>query len=120
MTAATNLLPCGECTKCCHGEAVFLYPEDGDNPGLYRTRKVWHALENRPAYALEQRNGACVYLGAQGCTIYDKRPSLCRSYDCRIFVKSFTRAQEKQMVESGKCDPEMFKKGREMLKRFPL
>jgi hypothetical protein len=32
----------------------------------------------------------------------------------------FTRAQEKQMVDSGKGDPAMFKKGREMQKRYPI
>src|SRR5207247_1440115 len=81
-----------ECTMCCRGEAIFLYPEDGDNPGLYKTRQIWHPLENRPAHMLEQRNGACIYLGEHGCTIYDKRPSTCRTYDCRRLVVKFTRA----------------------------
>jgi uncharacterized protein len=120
MKTETNLLPCGECTMCCRKEAIFLYPEDGDNPGLYKTRQVWHPLENRPVHVLEQRNGACVYLGDKGCTIYDKRPSTCRTYDCRRFVMKFTRAQEKKVIEEGKADPAMFKKGREMLKRYPV
>jgi len=29
-------------------------------------------------------DGACIYLGDTGCTIYEKRPQACRAFDCRV------------------------------------
>jgi Fe-S-cluster containining protein len=34
-------------------------------------------------YLLARSHDGCTYLGEAGCTIYDKRPATCRSYDCR-------------------------------------
>ena len=31
-------------------------------------------------------NGACVHLGEWGCTVYEQRPAVCRSFDCRAFA----------------------------------
>ena len=73
MKAETNLLPCGTCTMCCRGEAIFLYPEDGDNPGLYRTRQIWHPVENRPAHILEKRNGAWQVVFSQATRVPEKK-----------------------------------------------
>jgi Fe-S-cluster containining protein len=38
-------------------------------------------------------DGSCVYLGDQGCSIYERRPQMCRAFDCRLMVKG--------MLESG-------------------
>ena len=41
------------------------------------------ATGNRLYLLATEANGQCVYLGASGCTIYERRPLLCRSFDCR-------------------------------------
>jgi len=36
---------------------------------------------------LQRRSdGACVHLGERGCTVYEQRPAVCRTFDCRIFA----------------------------------
>jgi hypothetical protein len=75
-------VPCGDCSACCYlrghprgqearSETLAL-PADGAE---YRRRMV---LQRRA-------DGGCVHLGEQGCTIYEHRPSACRSFDCRAF-----------------------------------
>ena len=73
-------VPCGSCRACCQAEAVDLIPEEGDDvaglggvPGL-RGRMV---LPRKP-------NGECAHLTAEGCGAYERRPVLCRIYDCRL------------------------------------
>jgi len=62
-----------------------LHPEKGDDPAKYDA--VWQELDQR--FALRQRDdGACIYLGKHGCTIYDRAPYICRIWDCREYVKS--------------------------------
>lgn len=41
------------------------------------------AWELEAPYLLARKHDGCSYLGEAGCTIYDKRPATCRSYDCR-------------------------------------
>lgn len=78
-----NILPCNGCVACCQGDAIFMHPEDGDDWTQYKTedylgRKI---LAHKP-------NRDCIYLSRQtGCTIYDKRPSVCRGLDCRVLLK---------------------------------
>ena len=37
-------------------------------------------------YLATRDNGDCVYLCSGGCSIYETRPNICRSYDCRDYV----------------------------------
>lgn len=77
-----NLVPCGSCTACCRGEAIFLYPEHGDDPAEYETKM----FRGRVILA-HQLNGDCVYLDRlKGCTIHDRRPHICRKLDCRTLL----------------------------------
>lgn len=82
-TIKTNLVPCGDCTACCETDLVFLHPECGDKIEEYKTVK----LDNR--YALKSKsNGECFYLAkGKGCLIYDRRPTVCRELDCKIFLE---------------------------------
>jgi Fe-S-cluster containining protein len=55
----------------------------GDDPSLYET-----VMDGDKIRFKKHENGgeSCCYLGPQGCTIYDKRPWLCRTFDCRVYV----------------------------------
>ena len=78
-----RLVPCGTCTECCHGDAIFMHPECGDVPANYETDSYEGRLilKHKP-------NGDCIYLDrSAGCTIHSRRPVICREMDCRILVR---------------------------------
>lgn len=54
-----------------------------DDPDTYATR--WDS-RGRPWTALGE-DGTCVYrVDGVGCSIHDRRPSMCRRFDCREWV----------------------------------
>ena len=70
-------LNCNGCRKCCLGDTVKLSPQD--DPRRYRTRLV-----NGRHELAKGKDGNCIYLGKQGCTIQPRKPLPCRVYDCRV------------------------------------
>jgi Fe-S-cluster containining protein len=76
---------CGDCQACCKKMLILL--EDGDDLsrddwdwtvfGLCRVRKLKH-----------KKNGDCIHLAKNGCAVYDRRPRVCRAFDCEDFVKN--------------------------------
>ena len=63
----------------------------GDSCGCEaRQAALPHLLTERDAdgeLVLRQRaDGACIHLGERGCTVYEQRPAVCRSFDCRAFA----------------------------------
>lgn len=86
----TVTVPCNGCTLCCHNDAVRLYPDEVDR---YDTEPHW--LNPSLRMLAHQANGDCIYLGADGCTIHDRRPRLCRTMDCRTFARMpYTRVRK--------------------------
>jgi hypothetical protein len=63
-----------------------------------------------------EANGQCVYLGAAGCTIYDRRPVLCRSFDCREHYLILPRQDRDNLVRLGLSSRAVFNAGRARLK----
>jgi Fe-S-cluster containining protein len=80
-------VPCGSCSACCYGHQVPIKPEQGDNIMDYIGGIVRAKDPNNPwTWILARKeSGACHYLEEQTgkCTIYDKRPVVCRTFDCR-------------------------------------
>jgi Fe-S-cluster containining protein len=76
-------VPCGGCSACCYYDGI---PVDKKRD----RRRLPHLLTERNAeggLVLQRRaDGACAHLGARGCTVYEHRPSACRSFDCRAFA----------------------------------
>lgn len=74
---------CGACTACCYYPGIVV-------DGKRDQRRLPHLLTERShdgELVLRQRSdGACVHLGEQGCTVYEHRPAVCRTFDCRIFA----------------------------------
>jgi hypothetical protein len=67
-------VPCEGCTACCRN-VIMLLPEEGDNVASYDSEPVPNRHGGVAGYILRQReDGACVYLGDRGCTIYERRP----------------------------------------------
>lgn len=112
---------CAGCTACCrNNQAVALMPDD--DPNLYGEENL--ALEMvGPETRLtlkRQPNGDCVFLRNSKCTIYDKRPKVCRAFDCRRIFHSFTKEQRREAVKANVFPQEVFDAGRKRLSTMQL
>ncbi|MEZ4362892.1 MAG: YkgJ family cysteine cluster protein [Kofleriaceae bacterium] len=67
--------------RCCRAFDIELSREDLDD-GLR-----WDV---ESPYLLARAEHGCTYLSAQGCTVYERRPATCRSYDCRSDPRVWT------------------------------
>lgn len=76
-------VPCAGCTACCHYPGIVVDKKrDGQRLAQLRTERSPDG-----ELVLQQRSdGACVHLGEQGCTVYERRPGVCRAFDCRVFA----------------------------------
>lgn len=73
---ATVAVDCNGCTACCRGMKVPL--SSWENPADYR-----HEHDPDGRVTLETTSdGQCVYLGPDGCSIYERRPFACRTFSC--------------------------------------
>lgn len=79
------MIPCNGCTQCCKGPLRSLPLVMDPNPGRFETYKVGEMI-----YLANKPNGDCLYLGDEGCTIYEDRPVECRVYDCRRYSHDIT------------------------------
>jgi hypothetical protein len=69
--------------------------------------------EGNPVFVLAATpEGACVYLGPAGCTIYDRRPLLCRTFDCRTHYLILPRQDRDNLVRLGLSSRAVFNAGR--------
>lgn len=117
MGAASSSVPCGSCTLCCRGQPVFLRPGE-DARGLVVVVDIIPGTNGRRALRLPLTpEGDCAYLGAEGCTVYDQRPWVCRSFDCREHY--FKPAAERRRLEAefGRHDMQIVRRGRELAER---
>ena len=95
----------------------MLHPEQGDDVESYRYRVLAHRVGGDPVFALAtDESGRCVYLGVNGCTIYDRRPFLCRSFDCRKHYLILPRQDRDNLVRIGLSSRAVFNAGRSRLK----
>lgn len=113
---------CGSCTACCRSQDISLIP-GRDDPSLYDTETRINQATGQPDTMLKrQPNGDCIYLDREaGCTIWDKRPMLCRNFDCRVNYmrhrSNYTRNEWRRAMASGEFDAEIMEAGRKRLKR---
>ncbi len=110
-------VPCGSCTECCKsGQGLYLHPGQGDDVASYQVQ-VGADDAGNPVYLLATTaEGACVYLGPSGCTIYERRPLLCRSFDCRKHYLILPRQDRDNLVRLGMSSRAVFNAGRARLK----
>jgi Fe-S-cluster containining protein len=74
-------LVCDSCTACCRGPNRCLVLDPRDDPGQYETYE-----EHGTVFLARKDNHDCVYLTDKGCSIYDRRPIICRKFDCRDYI----------------------------------
>jgi Fe-S-cluster containining protein len=109
---------CNACTECCKSkQALLLHPGLGDDLESYQFRTAAHPDTGDPVFLLAvKENGECVYLGSSGCTIYDRRPLLCRSFDCRKHYLILPRQDRDNLVRVGVSSRAIFDAGRSRAK----
>lgn len=115
-------VPCNGCQACCHGERIILHPEHGDDVASYETEVISHPFTRVEVHVIRPRDdgtSACRYLGETGCTIYDRRPVICRGFDCRRLYLKFDRNTRRRMIANSMADAAIFKAGRERLSSLP-
>lgn len=102
-------VPCRGCTACCHTDVV-LWPAEGDVLETYEHRMIPLPATGEMVPALQRRpDGSCVYLGKRGCGIHERRPSACRTFDCRLMcwvvdLQIRGRGRRRAMVASGELN----------------
>lgn len=110
-------VPCGSCTACCStNQNLPLDPAQGDDVESYCVQVTVDQAGNRAFSLAKTPGGVCVYLGTSGCTIYDRRPSLCRSFDCRKHYLILPRQDRDNLVRLGLSSRAVFNAGRARLK----
>ena len=109
---------CDGCTECCRsGQGLVLHPELGDDVGSYEHRVAGQGADGKPVFLLAaNESGRCVYLGRSGCTIYERRPYLCRSFDCRKYYLMLPRQDRDNLVRLGLSSRAVFNAGRARVK----
>jgi len=109
-------VPCNGCTLCCRrGQRIALFENRGDILMSYR-----YHMADIPGFGLlpvldQQPDGSCIYLTAAGCSIHERSPVICRTFDCRRWYLSMTRAERRRMVRASQESQEVFDAGRSRL-----
>jgi len=109
---------CDGCTECCRsGQGLVLHPEEGDDVESYAHRVAGHRADGSAVFVLatDERDW-CVYLGESGCTIYERRPLICRSFDCRKYYLMLPRGDRDNLVRLKLSSRAVFNAGRARLK----
>ena len=109
-------VPCGSCHRCCTNDQIILHPECGDVVASYEHEATTSPLTGEAAYQIKRKpNGECIYLGAEGCTIHDRAPAICKEFDCRRMFLKFSRTERRRLVKTGLFSQDVFDAGRARL-----
>ena len=95
--------PCYGCTLCCSNDAIRVMEELGDDPNAYATEPS--ILQDGARQLAHLPNGDCVYLiPGVGCSIWERRPLLCREFDCRGLAlrPRLSKFASKEVLEKGR------------------
>ena len=74
------MIACGKCQECCKGPQQRQIT--ADEAKLYKRYRVFNN-EGMKYMLARKENEDCYYLNADGCSIYETRPDVCRAFDCR-------------------------------------
>lgn len=81
-------VPCGSCTACCtSSQFIHIHPDETDTLSHIPTDLLFPAPRLPRGHVLlgYDERGHCPMLIDDRCSIYEHRPTTCRTYDCRIF-----------------------------------
>ena len=74
---------CHRCRNCCHDKLIQVNPYEiarlARHRGISTTAFIRDCLEHA-VYLRRQADGACIFLGPDGCMVHADRPLVCRLY----------------------------------------
>jgi hypothetical protein len=114
MLLADAVVPCGSCHACCHSP-VEVRPDWGDDPADYRLAiSVDKSAPNKHAMVTLHRtaDGTCYALRNGRCSIWSKRPRVCRGFDCRKVFLLYTKDERRELVDKGYFKKAVLQAGR--------
>jgi uncharacterized protein len=81
-------VPCDGCTACCTSSQFVLIGEDEADALAHIPGPLLAPAPGRPGQFVlgYDERGHCPMLVDGGCSIYEHRPTTCRTYDCRVFA----------------------------------
>lgn len=95
---------------------VYVLPERGDILQGLSTEPCRNPITGKEGLRLRQTpDGACVHLGEAGCTVYEKRPAMCRVFDCRRLYVEATRAERRRHERRDPRARALYARGRELM-----
>jgi len=115
--AADSVVPCGSCNACCHSP-VGVQPQFGDDPSLYELAiNVDTSAPNGHTMVTLNRkpDGSCYALKNGRCSIWEKRPQVCRAFDCRKIFAMHTKEERRALVDLKYFKQAIFDAGRKRL-----
>ena len=109
------IVPCNGCRLCCR-MMTPLRPEMGDDVASYQTA-MCYTPGQAPYLILDRHaNGDCIYLGEQGCTIWERAPYECRMFDCREYFRNKTRNERRDLMKRDTAAKPLFDRAKELLR----
>lgn len=81
-------VPCAGCTACCtSSQFVHIAPHETDTLAHIPAELLFPAPRMPPGHVVMgyDERGHCPMLVDNRCSIYQHRPTTCRTYDCRVF-----------------------------------
>lgn len=84
-----------------------------DDPEQYQTEQ--HELFPSRRMLAHKANGECIYLKPTGCSIYERRPHMCRGMDCRNIARRFTFTQARKLSAKNILPITVWRRGKDLL-----
>ena len=119
--AEPSEVPCNGCSACCRS-VVAIQPERGDNPADYECAiNIDTSAPNRArTFSLNRKpDGSCYALRNGRCTIWDKRPYICRAFDCRKLWVMLTRPERQRLIRDRYFSRDIFAAGKKRACTLP-
>ena len=94
-------VPCGTCNACCRtSHFVHVRADERKTLALIPRELLFPAPGLPPGTMVMgyDETGCCPLLVCSRCTIYDRRPIACRTYDCRIYAATGVPADRDDIV----------------------
>ena len=93
-------VPCGTCTACCRTHNILIAADETET--LAHVASTLQIPASRMPHGdllmMHEESGDCPMLVDERCSIYEHRPRMCRTYDCRVFPASGLAAGEDKPV----------------------
>jgi Fe-S-cluster containining protein len=82
---------CNACSRCCHNKAIPVGPYEilrlARRLGMTTTEFIKHNTEaGGTVLRTRAEDRACIFLGAQGCSVHPDRPLVCRLYPLALQI----------------------------------